>query len=336
MDLALKKVCFLGARPQALYIGIPTDNLSSCHLPLAMAIGMAIAIAMMITTCRLLFARVAILTTLCLHNQNIGPSSAFKIQNTRPWSTQLHSSSIETCEDCTRVYFDVAVAAPAGDVPLGRLVFRVTPSSHRHHLPLHASNFLGLASGRRKAVDPAATYEGCAFQFSPATIEDGSFRYSWGHVCDGYGRNSIRTTSALGAETSWDESFADPQRARECAHNCFGGTYYGQRYEEIADISTEDRGEAVVALTVPIQGPGSGTSKFSIVRVGESPIEWRERLLLNSAVVGCLVCGARGRFGGASVEDEEAAPTSLEVLRAMAQQRLGPPKIVNCGVAQLE
>ena len=30
--------------------------------------------------------------------------------------------------------------------------------------------------------------------------------------------------------------------------------------------------------------------------------------------------------------DKEPGPTALNVLRAMAQQRVGPPKIINCGV----
>ena len=138
---------------------------------------------------------------------------------------------------------------------------------------------------------------------------------------------------ASGAETSWDEPFSDPQRNKECAHNCFGGVYYGQRYDEILEILTKAGQEAVILLTVPIQGPGAGTSKFSIVRVSESPREWGEKLLLNSAVVGYLDCEADGSFGENSAASEESTPTSLEVLRAMAQQRMGPPKIVNCGMA---
>lgn len=31
------------------------------------------------------------------------------------------------------------------------------------------------------------------FQFSPATIDDGSFRYKYSHSVDGYGRNAIQT-----------------------------------------------------------------------------------------------------------------------------------------------
>jgi hypothetical protein len=66
--------------------------------------------------------------------------------------------------------------------------------------------------------------------------------------------------------------------------------------------------------SVPVAGPGRGSSKFSIVRVGESPQEWRELLLLNSGAVGRL------------------DPSSLEVLQTMARQRMGPPKVVGSGV----
>ncbi|KAL7551558.1 hypothetical protein ACHAWF_014748 [Thalassiosira exigua] len=223
------------------------------------------------------------------------------------------------------LYLDVAISTPSEDVPLGRLTFRLAPPDP---LPLHASNLEGLASGVRRSVDPKATYEGCTFQFSPASIDDGSFRYRWGHHCEGYGRNAIRTTTASGRETSWDEPFSDPGRLKEASHECFGGVYYGQSYSEITGVVAEEGWEAAVLLTVPIRGPGAGTSKFSVVRVSESPREWGERLLHNSAVMGFLDCGANGSFEGAS----ESSPTSLDVLRAMARQRMGPPKIVQCGV----
>ena len=203
-----------------------------------------------------------------------------------------------------------------------------------------------------QAVDSKATYEGCMFQFSPATIDDGSFRYKWGHSVDGFGRNSIQTDQADGTRTSFDEPFGDPERLMECSHECFGGVYYGQQYEEIADTLQTRGDDAVVLLTVPIRGPGAGTSKFSVVRVSESPQEWYvllmmfscrkgvlshgqprgKRLLLNSACVGYLDCRGDGKFGGNGSNDGDS-PTSLEVLRFMARQRYGPPKIVNCGVA---
>lgn len=86
-----------------------------------------------------------------------------------------------------------------------------------------------------------------------------------------------------------------------------------------------------------MHGPGAGTSKFSIVRVEESPREWGTRLLHSSAVLGYLDCGANGNIGGEhssgnddgmEVLEGDGHVTALEVLRAMARQRMGPPKIV--------
>lgn len=84
---------------------------------------------------------------------------------------------------------------------------------------------------------------------------------------------------------------------------------------------------------MPIQGPGAGTSKFSIVRVSESPQEWGERLLHNSAIIGYLDCSALAD-GSISRDDDdvEEGPTGLDVLQAMARQKVGPPKIVSSGI----
>jgi len=108
--------------------------------------------------------------------------------------------------------------------------------------------------------------------------------------------------------------------------------------EELTRIAREkDREEnvevPVVLLTVPIHGPKSGTSKFSIVRVGESPREWGERLLLNSAVIGHLDCSADGRIVEEGIDDTDDSErvNPMDVLRAMAQQRMGLPTIINCG-----
>jgi len=125
---------------------------------------------------------------------------------------------------------------------------------------------------------------------------------------------------------------------KECTHKSFGGVYYGQNYQEIVEkLANNDDGQDVVAimLTVPIQGPGAGTSKFSIVRVSESPQEWGERLLLNCAVIGWLDCGADGTYGGGTADNDsekDNVPASLDVLHAMAQQRYGPPKIIHSGI----
>jgi hypothetical protein len=89
---------------------------------------------------------------------------------------------------------------------------------------------------------------------------------------------------------------------------------YAEMLQQLVETSGESAinevGKEVVLLTVP----SSLSTKFSIVRVSESPKEWGERLLLNSAVLGYL--------------DLE----SLDVLRMMARQKVGVPTIVDCGV----
>lgn len=248
-------------------------------------------------------------------------------------SVEQTSQDSTTSEDdqYDKIYFDIGVKTQSNNqhgskiLNVGRLWFHITPTNHPHYLPLHISNLCNLAASKRKAVDPKATYVGCTFQFSPATIDDGSFRYRWGHQCDGFGRNGIQASLASGRVTDWDEPFSDPERIKECAHDSFGGKYYGWRYDDISNLLGGDT--AAILLTVPIHGPGAGTSKFSIVRVSESPREWGERLLLNSAVVGFLDCTANGGFG----DETNDGRNSLQVLRAMAQQKIGVPTIVGCG-----
>jgi len=269
-----------------------------------------------------------------------GKGSAFQSSPLVISTTRVHSSTTISSNDddnasslATKVYFDIAISTPKEEITLGRLTFNLTPSTHPYYLPLHISNLVSLASSKRKSIDSKATYEGCTFQYSPAAIEDGSFRYKWGHVMIGNGRNAIQTKLVSGKELGWDEPFSDPQRVKESSHSSFGGVYYGQSYQEIAELLAKDGQDVVVVLTVPIQGPGAGTSKFSIVRVSESPQEWGERLLHNSAIIGYLDCSALA--DGTSRDDddvEEGDPTALDVLQAMARQKVGPPKIISSGV----
>lgn len=212
---------------------------------------------------------------------------AFVSQQSNRRSHVVLRSSTEADNAPTQVYMDIEI----GDTPIGRLVFTLPSPSP---LPLHTENLVALLKGSRRSIDPLAHYVGCTFDFSPATIEDGLGRYRWGHVCKGRGRNAIGRS---------DEPIVDAENLLKSTHSCFGGQYYGEEYQ--------DQG---VVLTVPVAGPGRGSSRFSIVRVGESPQEWKERLLLNSGVVGTL------------------EPTSLDVLHAMARQQVGPPKIVAAGV----
>lgn len=190
-----------------------------------------------------------------------------------------------------QIFFDIDVPGTS----LGRLVFDLVDPSP---LPLHTENLMKLCEGSRRGIDPLAHYVGCQFDYSPATIEDGSGRYRWGHILKGRGRNAIGRA---------DELIVDKTNQLACTHACFGGQYYGVAYD------AKDETHAVV-LAVPVLGPGYGSSRFSIVRVAESPPEWRERLLLNLGVVGFL------------------NPSSYDTLRAMARQRLGPPTVVASGV----
>jgi hypothetical protein len=211
---------------------------------------------------------------------------------------QLFASALSTTETsqqnvvAKRIYFDIKVA----NEPIGRLVFELTSPSP---LPLFTENLVELCKGSRRGIDPLAHYVGCEFDFSPLVVQDGSGRYRWAHTCKGRGRNAVGRP---------DEAIIDPQNLLQCTHSCFGGQYYGDQY----NAGYSDFG---VVLTVPVAGPGRGTSRFSIVRVGESPPEWQERLLLNSGVVGKLV-----------------DPESMETLYRMARQRSGPPTIAESGV----
>jgi hypothetical protein len=191
------------------------------------------------------------------------------------------------------VYFDIEIAG----TEVGRLIFHVASPSP---LPLHSANFIELVKGSRRGIDPKAHYVGCEFDFSPTSIEDGMGRYRWGHQVRGRGRNAIGRA---------DQPISDPENQLRYTHSCFGGQYYGIKYDPAGTLA-EDPG---VLLTVPVAGPGYGSSKFSVVRVGESPIEWRERLLVN--------CGVIGRMD----------PSCLGVLHTMARQRIGPPTIVASG-----
>jgi len=188
------------------------------------------------------------------------------------------------------IYFDIEVAG----TPLGRLIFSLSNPSP---LPLHTENLIKLAKGSNRGIDPKAHYVGCEFDYTQDYIEDGMGRYRWGHVCKGRGRNAVGRA---------DQPLSDPENQSRNTHSCFGGQYYGDEY-----VAGEYPG---VLLTVPVVGPGYGSSRFAIVRVSESPREWGDRLLLNSGVVGRL--------------QEE----SLETLHAMARQRNGPPTIVAAGV----
>ncbi len=195
----------------------------------------------------------------------------------------------------TKIFLDISVK----DQPIGRLVFRipVNPSP----LPLHAENLIQLMKKTRVSIDPRCSYVRCEFRYSPQFIESRP-QYRWSHVIDGKGRNAVGKPSEMLVDT--DENM------RLCTHSVFGGVYYGINYNDIP--LSNDGEEGGVVLTVPLTGPGRGSSSFSIVRVGASPMEWKERLLINSAILGWLEEGT-------------------EVLHFLARQTYGPPIISETG-----
>ena len=237
-----------------------------------------------------------------LHNHSAG---AFQTSPTRtgisPLRVQRRNKTTQTQryadlneegvnEKPTRLYFDIAL----GDDEVGRLIFNLKDSERL--LPMHTENLIKLCTGAVRSVDPRCSYVKCAFKHSPQFVEEFP-QYRWAHVLDGRGRN------AVGRPT---DRISDPQSLRACAHSLYGGVYYGLEYN---DEIGEKEG---VVLTVPLVGSYRGSTSFSIVRVGESPREWRERLLLNSAVMGYLESG-------------------IDVLQKMARQTKAPPTIVASG-----
>jgi len=187
-----------------------------------------------------------------------------------------------------RVYFDIAVA----ELPIGRLVFKLDNDI----LPLHAENVRRLCTGEQSAIDPKLTYEGCAFEHGPSYVAGP--QYKWSHVLKGRGRNAVGRANEL---------IRDPERLAACVRDGPAGSrYYG------LDVVSGEGIDAGIVLTVPVQGPGRGSSRVVVVRVRESPPSWQQRLLLNSAVIGVL------------------EPESASVVEAMASAG-SPPIVARCG-----
>lgn len=171
--------------------------------------------------------------------------------------------------ESTNIYFDIGLDTKEEMKSIGRLVFNLYNAEEI--LPLHTRNLVKLCTGEMRAIDPRCSYLKCQFKFSPQFVETFP-QYRWGHIVDGKGRN---------AEGRPNERIQDPENLNKCKHEIYGGTYYGLKYDEELLQSTENG----VILTVPLVGAYRGSTSFSIVRVGESPMEWKERLLLNSAVL---------------------------------------------------
>jgi len=174
------------------------------------------------------------------------------------------------------IYFDIGV----GGTPLGRLQFALAPAEI---LPHTVENMRSLTAGERCSIDPKLTYTGCAFAWSPSYLAGPQYKFA--HVCDGRGKRAIAAAD-------------DGQALSRCAVRAFGGaTYYGLRLcpdgDDTEEASTGTTTSAGTVLTMPVVGPGRGKSRFSIVRVAASPPAWKERLLINAAVVGSLISGEK-------------------------------------------
>ena len=191
----------------------------------------------------------------------------------------------------TRIYFDISL----DDETIGRLIFNLGYESE-YVLPKHSHNIVKLSTEDLKGIDPKCSYVKCYFKHSPQFVETMP-QYRWAHVLDGRGRNAIGRVN---------EKISDSNGMRSCSHNLYGGVYYGLKYDP------SKMGEGGVVLTVPLVGAYRGSTSFSIVRVGESPQEWGEKLLLNSAVLGWLESG-------------------LDVLHIMARQTRAPPRVIASG-----
>ena len=199
-----------------------------------------------------------------------------------PWRLcaveQDESSREEEAENPVRFFLDIAVQ----DREIGRLVF-VLPYP-KSLFALHTENLLKIVTQERRSIDPQCHYIKCQFNYSPQFVQ-GLAQYRWAHVLVGRGRNAIGRPA---------ERIVDTASLQAHTHKLYGGIYYGLNNNDIlndllpAMYGTNADILSTPLLTLPMTGPGRGFTQFSIVRVAESPKEWRERLLLNSAVVGWL------------------------------------------------
>ena len=204
-----------------------------------------------------------------------------------------------------RLWLDLAIAG----APAGSLVFELGAAEM---LPRSIANVAALAAGTCTLLDSRLSYVGCAFEHGPSYIAGPQYR--WAHVLKGRGKPAVSPAR--------DE----PAALAACKRSFYGGTYYGMRIEDSPTAQT--------FLTVPVTGPGAATSRLAIVRVGESPPAWRERLLLSSAVIGALVAGdevvdAMSRSASAPVVAsagvaDDAAASIAQPFRASPRAR--PPR----------
>ncbi|KAK3237834.1 hypothetical protein CYMTET_52114 [Cymbomonas tetramitiformis] len=154
--------------------------------------------------------------------------------------------------------------------------------------PETVENFRQLCTGEQVGVNSSLSYEGCDFE---------PYKGKYSYTCKGRGKN------IYGAK-----KFVESNALSQCRHKtpgAGGGVYYGIE----VDL---DKDPNLIALAVPISGPGFGTSRFVIVRVGESPASMQQRILANLLVIGIMKQGE-------------------EILKTNMSTRESPTSILACG-----
>ena len=176
---------------------------------------------------------------------------------------RLAACSPPAAQAAVRIFFDLTSAG----APLGRVTFELAPPTL---LPMFTSNLATLAT----TSDSTLSYAGCAFDFDASCVLGSDYAYV--HRLAGRGENARGLPPSAAADS--------PAKLLASQRLGFGGAYYGL---EVEDGDPRAR----VVLTVPAQGARAGRSELSIVRVADSPEGLRQKLLLNSAVIGLLVDG---------------------------------------------
>ena len=146
-----------------------------------------------------------------------------------------------------KIWLDFA----AGGTSLGRVEVALTAYEC---LPRLVENLRLIASGERKPR--------CSLDGVPLAVARESPQYKFSHTF-------------APAFPAIDVSLLKSDASSKHRVAAFGGHYYA------AGPVDDD----AVALTTPLSGPGA-FKRFSLVRVGASPVTWKQRLLVNAAVLG--------------------------------------------------
>ena len=136
-------------------------------------------------------------------------------------------------------------------------------------------NFLALCTGVNAGVDPKLTYAGCTF-------EPYSGKYTY--VCKGNGKHVY---GGVGKFVERDAMSATRNGTPAPAAECTTASPWTYRKMRGASCSS-----------CRSRAPGFGSSRFAVVRVGESPGSLKQRLLTNTMVIGRCVDERVGRLCG--------------------------------------